>query len=108
MKIDQAVGVMRQIADEEVVITHIHNDNLFVLRTLRSHTLLTFKTANGWTFEVTYNDQGVEYVRSAIGPDGQDRVGRWNMIPVGKLLSETEQRDLNTEIEQAIASIFPQ
>lgn len=106
-KIDQAVGIMRQIADEEAVITQIGSDSLFVLRKMRSVTLLTLKTSNNWTFEVTCADNGdAEFVRSAIGPDGQDRIG-WKVVPLGDLLDAAEQRDFNTEIHQALGSIFP-
>lgn len=107
MNIDQAVGTMRQIAEEEVVITHVVCDTLFLFRKMRKAKLVVFKTSNNWKFEVVLaQDHAVEYIRCAIGPDGRDVIGS-SIVPVQGLLEPSEMLDFNTELLSAITSTFP-
>jgi len=107
MNVDQAVGTMRQIAEEEVVITHVVCDTLFLLRKMRKVNAVVFKTSNKWKIEVTFGSDGkAEYIRSAIGPDGRDVIG-WNLVPMRDLMTPDYELAFNTELLSAIASTFP-
>jgi hypothetical protein len=97
---------LRLITEEEALITHVSNGNVFCWRTWRREVVLNIKTTNNWSIEVIYDQHGVQFVRKAVGPDGKNHVG-WASIPIHNLLDDAEIAALNTEMKSALGSLFP-
>jgi len=107
IKGEKALNVLRQIMDEEVLITNVSLASHFSLRKLSRVQCVTIVTDTRWTFEMVMEESGVSFVRSAIGPDGQPYLTARHPVTIHDWLTGPEKAALDTEIEAALTSTIP-
>lgn len=102
----RVLSVLQQLIGEDAVVTKLSLSNPFSIRALCRVNIVTIVTDTDWTLSLVMEEAGVSFIKSAIGPDGEEYLSK-HPIAVFDDLSGPEKADFDAVIQQAITATLP-